>query len=72
MKPLEYRLEEVRFRKGGSRAEQILNILSQLGKDGWRIRSIGGESRVVLNEAGFKVLMQRELEEPAHGPQRRT
>lgn len=62
MKRFEYRVERIEFEKGKSRDEQILALLNELGKEGWRATSLEVEPRLAFNESGFKALLEREVE----------
>ncbi len=61
MKQYEYRILEIAFSGKTPRDEQILTILNQEGRSGWRMSSLEVEPRLAINEDKIKVLLEREL-----------
>ena len=59
-KKYEYRIESFLFRFGKN-TEQLRKDMDNFGKDGWRINSILGDYKDVLDEVETIIIWEREI-----------
>jgi hypothetical protein len=62
MRQYEYRIEKIEFKdKKKPRHEKILEVLNELGKDGWDVCSLSVDPRTTANEAHVSVLLKKKV-----------
>lgn len=62
MKTIEYRVVELPEAEGDVRLKELLDMLSELGTEGWEVASVDLTPHPAFLSAPLQVLMQRTVE----------
>ncbi len=62
MRHYEYRIEKIEFKdKKTPRHDHILEVLNELGQEGWDVCSLNVDPRTAANEGHLSVLLKKKV-----------